>query len=146
VIVVRDGLGYRERHGKGTLIPCFLIMIVLSLSMYYILSTGMGNNGPEGIPGEETYNMHYELYSETYDVSGRLTIYDDGDAIFEVINVDVEGNAVSIKNYTLGTYKVYYLGTDNEVEFGPVIFEIQGPDMLLVDRDYVGIRLTVMVL
>jgi len=140
-------MGYRERHGKGTLIPCFVIMILISGASYYILTNGLDRNSPaDNDNNVETFQLKFELYSESYNVSGRLTVYNDVDEIFEVITMDDEGKGASIKEYLLGEYKVYYLGATNEVEFGPVLFNVQMPDSLLIDRDYVGIRLTVMVL
>jgi hypothetical protein len=146
-MVLRDGIGYRERHGKGTLIPCFIMLIVLSLAIYAIVDYGLNSDRTNDDDTPDGYRMFYELYSEEYNLTGRLTVYDDFDSIYEVLEVFSDGSISSAKMYPVGTYNVYYAGTDNDVAFGPVEFQVQGPDSLLVDRQIVSdIRLTVSVL
>jgi len=143
-MLLRDGLGYRERHGKGTLIPCFLLMIILSLSIYYIVDYGTHSRPSEN---PTVYAMHYELYSETNNVSGVITIYDSLNNTVEVMNVEDDGSVLSGASYILGTYYLYYVGNENGINFGSVEFQIQKQDSLLVDRIIAGeIRLTIMVL
>lgn len=134
--------GYRERHSRNTLITCFIMLMIVVGSGYYIITYGLNNHPPE--EEEETgFDVAIDLYAPVLNVSGVLRIYTEDGSLFQTLSSDSSGNVPGVLKHPIGNYKLYYDGDTNDVNFGPVLYAVGAPDSLLVDHDYVGIRVTI---
>jgi len=72
-----------------------------------------------------------------------IRIYSEDGALFQTASADSSGNVVGVLKHPIGDYKLYYDGDTNDVNFGPVLYSVSSQDSLMIDHDYVGIRVTI---
>lgn len=139
---MRGSAGSAVGYNQTTLIACFVMIIILSGAAVYIVDYGFANTDREA-PLPTAYAVFYELYAEEISVAGTLTIY-NGTEVFVILTVMDTGSILSdIPIHPIGDYSVYYVGSNNSVNFGPVAFTVSAPNTILVDQEYFGVRLTV---
>lgn len=138
---MRGSAGSRAEYNAGTLVVCFVMIIILSGAAIYIVDYGLSNNEKNGL--EPTgHAVFYELYAEEMDVAGTLTVY-NGTQVFVILNVTDSGAVFNVPNHPIGGYSVYYIGSNNSINFGPVAFVVLISNTILIDQEYFGVRLTV---
>lgn len=140
---MRVASGYRERHSRNTLITCFIMLMIVVGSGYYVITYGLNNSPPEEGEEETGFDVAIELYAPVLNVSGVIRIYNEDSTLFQTLSADSSGNVPGVLKHPIGNYKLYYDGDENDVNFGPVQYAIGMPNSLLVDHDYVGIRVTI---
>lgn len=128
-------------YNQTSLIVCFVMVIVVFGAAFYIIDYGFTNTDNE-TPLPTGYEVFYELYAEEIDVTGILTVY-SGTEVFVTLNVNDDGAVFGVPTHPVGGYSVYYVGLNNSINFGPVLFTVNAPNILLVDQEYFGVRLTV---
>lgn len=138
---MRGGVGSAAGYNQKTLIVCFVMVIIVLGAAIYIIDYGFTNTDNETLLPTE-YEVFYELYAEEIDVIGTLTVY-SGTEVFVTLNVNASGAVFGVPTHPVGNYSVYYVGLNNSINFGPVLFTVSISNALLVDREYFGVRLTV---
>ena len=135
------GGGYRERHSRTTLIALSLMLIVVIGSAYYIYTYGWSNNDRDVVITD--FEVSIGFYCPAENLTGTMTILYENNSEFVVLEVDENGFIPSTVFHTEGGYKLYYVGLDNGINFGPVTYIVNAQDVLLIDRDFVGVQVTV---
>lgn len=116
-------------------------MFLVIGSGYYIYTYGFGNNDSEVVITE--FNVSIGFYNPSENLTGTMTILYENNTEFVIMEVDVDGFIPSIVVHTEGGYKLYYTGLDNGINFGPVAYIVNAQGTLLIDRDFVGIQVTI---
>ena len=135
------GIGSAAGYNQKTLIVCFVMIIIVFGAAAYIINYGFTNTDRDA-PLPTTYMVFYELYAEETNVAGTLTVY-SGTEVFVILNVNSTGGVFGVPVHPVGDYSVYYVGSDNNINFGPVTFTVNASNTILVDQEYFGVRLTV---
>jgi len=138
---MRFGNGYRDRHSRTTLITCFVMMFLVVGSGYYIYTYGFGNNDSEVVVTD--FNVSIGFYNPSENLTGTMTILYENNSEFVIMEVDEDGFIPSTVTHIEGGYKLYYAGLDNGINFGPVAYIVNAQDSLLIDRDFVGVQVTI---
>jgi len=128
-------------YDQKTLVLCFVMVIIICGAAVYIIDYGFTNTDKDE-PLPTAYMVFYELYAEETDVIGTLTVY-SGTEVFVILNVNSTGAVFGVPTHPVGNYSVYYVGLNNNINFGPVLFNVSEPNTILIDQEYFGIRLTV---
>jgi len=135
-------LGYRERHTKMEIIPCFALLVVISVAAFVIIDTGFNSDGGDNV--DRRYSLRIQLYSGTYDdLTGTIELLND-DVVYEILNVTDTDIVFSSRTYK-GSYTLYYQGNSNGAQFGPITISITDVGLIL-DQQYFDVRITINVL
>ena len=135
------GGGYWERHSRATLMAFSLMLIVVIGSAYYIYTYGWSNNDKDVVITD--FEVSIGFYCPSENLTGVMTILYENNSEFVVLEVDENGFIPSTVFHTEGGYKLYYVGFDNGINFGPVTYVVNAQDLLLIDRDFVGVQVTI---
>lgn len=146
---------YRVRYSKFEAILCVSMILIVGFGLIYIIGEGFSNrdiddttdndNDVTTTPSLEELSVLIDLYSDSVaDMSGSLTIKQSDGTVYQVLTVDANGIVIEdILLHTKGIYSISYQGTNNDIVFGPIEYDVQNVGMLLVDDLYFGIRITV---
>ena len=134
------GNGYRERHSRITLAAFSLMLIVVIGSGYYIYTYGFSNNDSDAVVTD--FEVFIGFYKPAENLTANVRILYENNTVFVILSADAEGFVVNIRQVP-GSYKLYYEGIDNDITFGPVTYTVTGQDTLIVDRDFVGVQVTI---
>jgi len=134
------GSGYRERHSRTTLIAFSLMLIVVIGSGYYIYTYGLSNNDRDVVITD--FEVSIGFYNPAENLTANVRILYENNTVFGNLTANAEGFVVIIRQVP-GSYKLYYEGIDNDITFGPVIYTVTGQNILIVDRDFVGVQVTI---
>jgi hypothetical protein len=138
---VRIGSGYRERHSRNTLVVFTLMLVIVIGSAYYIYDYGL-NNADGDIEVTE-FAVSIGFYATDTNLTGSVRILYMTGTEFQNLTVDSEGVVEGIAMHPIGGYKLYYEGLDNAITFGPIEYNVAAQDTLLIDRDFVGVQVTI---
>lgn len=152
--VSRTVSAYKQRYHKCEAILFCLMIIIVAVAGFYIFNEGLNNRAGDTTttttttptsPAEGELGMWIDLYTDTgEDLSGILTIRTSDGSIFQTLTVDQHGIVIEeVIAHPIGTYTIDYVGTTNGITFGPVQYNVQYADTLLVDEVYFGVRLTI---
>jgi len=141
-MVMRVGGAYTERHSRFTIVTCLLMLIIVAGSGYYIYNYALNNHDDEVVITE--LDISIELYAPATNLTGEVRILYANGTIFLTLAVNEEGFVADSITHLLGDYKLYYEGIDNAINFGPITYTVAAQDSLLVDRDYLGVRVSIM--
>lgn len=139
---MRIGSGkYWERHSRTTLLAASLMFIVVIGSAYYIYTYALSNNDRDVVVTD--FEVSIGFYNPAENLTGTMSILYENNTEFVVLEVDEDGFIPSTVFHTEGGYKLYYVGLDNGINFGPVAYIVNAQDVLLIDRDFVGVQVTI---
>lgn len=138
---IKVGTGYRQRHSNCTIATCFIMLILVVGSGYYIWNYAITNKGIEEEPDD--YEVSIVMYAPTTNLTGTIRVLFSNGTLFQMLSVDTNGIVSDINRNPQGVYKLYYEGDSNDIVFGPVEYTVLAANTLLVDKDYVGVRLTI---
>lgn len=139
---MKVGRGYRERHSRTTLISCFIMLVIVVGSGYYIYSYGLSNDDADVVV--TNLSVSIEFYNPAENLTGSVRILYLNDTAFVAnLLVDADGFIEGDVVHPIGSYKLYYEGLDNAITFGPIEYSVVSQDALLIDRDFVGVQVTI---
>ena len=138
---MKVGRGYRDRHSRITLITCFVMMFIVIGSAYYIYTYGLSNDDSEVVVTD--FEVSIGFYNPAENLTGTMTVLYENNSQFIVLDVDKDGFIPSTVIHIEGGYKLYYEGLDNGINFGPVAYIVNAQGVLLIDRDFVGVQVTI---
>lgn len=137
---------YRVRHSNCTIATCLVMLLFITGSMIYIWNYATTNHDKNGTITPMNYTLSISLYAPGTNLTGTIRILLSSGATFQILDVTDIGAVNGAYQHPAGTYKLYYEGADNGITFGPITYIVQTKNAVLVDDEFIGVRLTVLTL